>query len=115
MTQLNFQIPEEINNFLEEMGNHEGLSKSAYAKKLFLSILSEKMMPKLAEFYKKGEISLKKIAKITNTPHTQVIKKIASLIDDIDIDKRILEYTEQVSNEAIPLFTKHVNFDDSIL
>ncbi len=33
-------------------------------------------MPKLAEFYKKGEISLKIITKITNTPHTQVIKKL---------------------------------------
>ena len=115
MAQLNFQIPKEVNEFLEEMGQHEGISKSAYAKKLFLGILSKDMMPKFADLYKKGEISIKKIALITNIHHTQVIKQIASLIDDIDIDDRIMEYSENVSNEAIPLFKKHIDFNDSVL
>ncbi|MHA1562437.1 MAG: hypothetical protein ACTSPA_09970 [Promethearchaeota archaeon] len=43
------------------------------------------------------------------------MKKIASLIDDIDISDRIMRYTEAVSNDAIPLFKKPVSFDDSIL
>ena len=30
MTQLNFQIPKELNDFLEEMGQHEGISKSLH-------------------------------------------------------------------------------------
>ena len=113
--QLNFQIPKETNDFLEEMGQHEGISKSAYAKKLFMKISNEIMMPKFAQLYKKGEISIKKIAKITGIHFTQFMKQITSLIDDIDMDDKLIEYSEKVSNEAIPFFTKYVNFDDSIL
>ncbi|MHA1618858.1 MAG: hypothetical protein ACTSVZ_06210 [Promethearchaeota archaeon] len=115
MAQLNFQIPMELNDFLEEMGHHEGISKSAYAKKIFMDTLNKEMMPIFAQLYKKGEISIKKIAKITNTHHLQVMKKMAALIEDIDISDRIVEYTEAVSNKAAPLFKKNVNFDDSIL
>ena len=78
-------------------------------------ILSKNLMPKFADLYKKGEISIKKIALITDIHHTQVINQIASLIDDIDVDDRIMEYSETVSNEVIPLFKKQINFDDSIL
>ena len=115
MTQLNFQIPQELNDFLEEMGHHEGISKSAYAKKLFITTLNNEMMPIFAQLYKRGEISIKKIAKITNIHYLQVMKKMAALVDDIDISDRSVEYTEAVSNDAALLFKKHVNFDDSIL
>lgn len=115
MAQLNFQIPKELNDFLEEMGHHEGISKSAYAKKLFMATLNSEMMPIFAQLYKKGEISIKKIAKITNIHYLQVMKKMASLIDDIDISDRIVEYTEDVSNEIIPLFKKRIDFNESVL
>ena len=97
------------------MGEHEGMSKSAYAKQKFLQILTKEMMPKLAELYKKGEISLKKIAMITKSHPTHVIKQIAILIDDIDIEDRVIDYSESVSNKVIPRFKKKIKFDDAIL
>lgn len=115
MTQLNFQISKEINDFLEEMGEHEGISKSAYAKQKFIKIMSKEMMPKLADLYKKGEISIKKIARITNIHHSQVIKQIATLINDIDINDRVMEYSESVSDEVSSRFENKIKFDDSIL
>lgn len=108
MPQLNFQIPKEINDFLEEMGIHEGTSKSAYAKKKLLSVLRKEMMPNFAELYKKGEISIKKISKILRIHPAQVIKEIADLIDDIEVEERVLKYSESVSNQAIPLFKEHI-------
>ncbi len=60
------------------------------------------MMPYLANLYKNGKISIKNIAEITGIHFTEVISLVAKLIDDIEIDPQLIQYSEAVSQKLLP-------------
>lgn len=119
MAQINFKITPETNEFLELMAKEEKKSKAAVSKLIFMDGLNNQLLPYLAKLYQVGKISLKNIAKITGLHHTEVITKIASLIDDIYSNSETDEYTEQVRKKLTPYLKSiaqdhGINFKDSI-
>ncbi len=119
MSQLNFNIPNEAEKFLKIMGEHENMSKSAYAKKIFMDAVNLRMMPYYALLYKKGEISIKKIARNTGIHFTKVIHEIAILIDDIIEDEDLFQKTSEMNQKLLSQFQgemkkKQINFDAGV-
>ena len=119
MTQVNFKITPETNEFLELMAKEEKKSKAAISKLIFMDGLNNQLLPYLAKLYQVGKISIKNIAKITGLHHTEVITKIASLIDDIYSNLETDEYTELVRKKFTPYLksiaqNQGISFKDSI-
>ena len=119
MSQINFYIPKEANEYLKEIGEHENISKSAVAKKIFIEALNSRMMPHFAQLYQKGEISIKKIEKITGIHFTKIMRAIAELVDDIECDEKTMQYSEEVSEKISQQYrdemqARGINFDTSV-
>ncbi len=97
MVQINFTIDEKINSFIELKMKSENKSKAAISREIFLMGLNNELLPYLAELYKKGEISIKKIALITDLSPMQVMDSISHHIEDIDIEDEDLDYSQKVA------------------
>lgn len=70
--------------------------------RVFINGLNNQMMPYLANLYKKGKISIKNIANITGIHYTEVISIVADLIDDIEVDPKLIQYSEEISKKLLP-------------
>ena len=102
MSQINFRVNKKINSFIDLKMKLEGKSKASISKDIFMDGLNNQMMPYLAHLYKSGKISIKHIAEITGIHFTEVISLVAQLIDDIEIDPQIIQYSEAVSQKLLP-------------
>ncbi len=60
------------------------------------------MMPFFATLYRESKISIKKIALLTNQEPSEVIDQIAKLIDDIEMDDELIEYSHEMGNKIQP-------------
>lgn len=102
MSQINFRIEHELDEFVTLMSELENKSKSSISKEIFLKGINLVMLPYLAHLYQIGRISIRQIAKITKIHHNDVISQIAQLIDDIQLDPELIEYSEQVGKKLLP-------------
>ena len=64
--------------------------------------LNNQILPYLADLYKNGKISIKNIAEITGIHYTEVISLVSQLIDEIEIDPQLIQYSEAVSKKLLP-------------
>ena len=106
MSQINFRVDEKINAFINLKMKLEGKSRASIGKEIFLNGLNSQMMPYLADLYKKGKISIKNIASITGIHFTEVISLVADLIDDIEVDPKLIQYSEEISKKLLPYLKK---------
>ena len=60
------------------------------------------MMPFFATLYRESKISIKEIALLTNQEPSEVIDQIAKLIDDIEMDDELIEYSHEIGNKIQP-------------
>jgi hypothetical protein len=102
MTQINFRINEELDEFISLMSKIENKTKSTISKEIFLKGLNSVMLPYMAQLYKEGKISIKQISKITKIHPSEIISQVAKLIDDIDIDPELISYSEEVGKKLEP-------------
>jgi predicted HTH domain antitoxin len=102
MTQINFRIDDEIEEFILLMSKLEGKSKTNISKDIFMNGLNSTMMPYLANLYKEGKISIKHIAKITKIHPMEIMNKVAQLIDDIEINPDLIEFSEEIGKKLLP-------------
>ena len=103
MSQINFRIDENSKDFIEYMCGIEGKSIAAISKEIFMESLNKKMMPYLAELYRVGKISIRKISDMTGMHFIDVMDEIPKFIDDIECDPEILDYSEKVGEKILPL------------
>ncbi|MHA1673750.1 MAG: hypothetical protein ACTSYI_08975 [Promethearchaeota archaeon] len=95
------------------------MSKSAFTKKIFLEAVNFRLMPHFAQLYQKGEISIKKIVKITGIHFTKVMREIAEFVDDIECEEKTVQYSEEMSEKISKQYrdemqAKNINFDTAI-
>jgi len=102
MTQINFRVDKKINSFIDLKMKLEGKSRASITKDIFMNGFNSQMMPYLANLYKTGKISIKNIAEITGIHYTEVISLIAKLIDEIEIDPQLIQYSDAVSKKLLP-------------
>ncbi len=102
MFQINFRVDEKISTFIDLKMKLEGKSRASISKEIFINGLNNQMMPYLANLYKKGKISIKNIANITGIHYTEVISIVADLIDDIEVDPKLIQYSEEISKKLLP-------------
>jgi hypothetical protein len=102
MAQLNFRIEDEIDEFVSLMSDLERKSKSSIGKDIFMKGIEIIMLPYLAELYRIGKISIKHISKITHIHPSEVISKVADLIDDIEINPELVQYSAEIAKKMDP-------------
>jgi hypothetical protein len=102
MSQINFRIDDELDDFISLMSKLENKSKSTLGKEIFLKGVNNVMFPYLAQLYQQGKISIKEIAKITKIHPSEVIARVAELIDDIELDPKLIDYSEKVGQKMLP-------------
>ncbi len=71
------------------------------------------------QLYQRGEISIKKIAKITCIHFTKIMRAIAEFVDDIECDEKTMQYSEEMSEKISNQYrdemqTKNINFDTAV-
>ena len=109
MSQINFRVDETIDSFIDLKMKLEGKSRASISKEIFMNGLNKEMVPYLANLYKSGKISIKNIAEITGIHYTEVISLVAKLIDEIEIDPQLIQYSETVSKKILPHLKQAIN------
>ena len=119
MSQINFRVDEFTNKFIEFKSNLKGKSKAAISKEIFQKGLKEEMFPFLANLYKEGKISIKKIAYITGIHPTEIYMMMPKYIEDIEMDDTVFhdfgKFNEKFVAYLKDLKKKGVTFSDGII
>ena len=106
MVQINFSIPETLNNFLELLSKENNTSRSALAKKFFIQGIEPELFPFLAKLYQEEKISLKTIVALTQLSLTEVMREISQYINDLSVDDHLIEYSHATSEKVLEIFRK---------
>jgi hypothetical protein len=119
MSQINFRIDEFTNEYIEFKSKMDGKSKAAISKEIFQKGLKEEMFPFLANLYKEGKISVKKIAYITGIHPSEIYPMLPKYIDDIEMDDAVLrdfgKFHEKFVAYLKDLKKKGISFSDGII
>ena len=118
MSQVNFRIDEYTTKYIEFKAKIDGKSKSSISKEIFQKGLKEEMLPFLANLYKEGKISVKRISYITGIHPTDIYGMLPKYIDDVDFDDDFLKNFGKISQEFSDYLKKltenGVSFDDGV-
>ena len=119
MTQINFRVDDFIAKFIEYKAKFDGKSKSAISKEIFQKGLKGEMMPYLANLYKKGKISIKYIAYLTDIHPSEIYNLLPKYIDDVDMEDDLMVNFGEIGQELTvylkELKEKGISFGDGIL
>ena len=103
MVQINVRVDDTLDKVITFLADQRHVSKATITRELLDAGKNQLLFPLLADMYKNGKISLKKIVALTGLQHTEVIERLSKLLDDAPITPEIDEYTEQITNKLLKL------------
>jgi hypothetical protein len=106
MTQINIRVDKDTEEILTFLAENQGLSKSTIAKKMLNEGINKVLFPAVANLYKDGKISLKKIVDITKMDILDVLEHLSTLLDDAPMTVDIDEYTSGIAKKVMEMSKK---------
>lgn len=107
MTQINIRVEKDTEEILTFLAEHQGVSKSTIAKKMLNEGINKVLLPAVANLYKDGKISLKKIVDLTKMDVLDVLENLSPLLDDAPISTDIDDYTSGVAKKVMEMAGKN--------
>jgi DNA-binding transcriptional regulator GbsR (MarR family) len=107
MAQINIRVEKDTEEILAFLAEHQGVSKSTIAKKMLNEGINKVLFPAVANLYKDGKISLKKIVDLTKMDILDVLENLSTLLDDAPITADIDEYTSGIAKKVMEMSEKN--------
>jgi len=107
MTQINIRVEKDTDEILTFLAEHQGVSKSTIAKRMLNEGINKVLLPAVANLYKEGKISLKKIVDLTKMNVLDVLENLSSFLDDAPITADIDDYTSGVAKKVMEMSEKN--------
>ncbi|HME53542.1 MAG TPA: hypothetical protein VKM55_15055 [Candidatus Lokiarchaeia archaeon] len=103
MTQINIRVEKGTDEILDFLATHQGLSKSTIAKRMLNEGINKVLFPAVAQLYKEGKISLKRIVDLTKMNILDVLENLAPFLDDAPITEDIDDYTSDIAKKVMEM------------
>ncbi len=101
MVQINIRIDETLDDIITFLAEERKVSKSIIARDLLDAGKNQVLFPILAQMYKDGKISLKKIVTLTGLHHVEVIECLSKALEDAPLTPTNDEYTGKVTERIL--------------
>jgi hypothetical protein len=101
MVQINIRIDDTLDAIITFLAEERKVSKSIIARDLLDAGKNQLVFPILAQMYKDGKISLKRIVALTGLHHVEVIERLSKLLDDAPLTTENDAYTEKVTERIL--------------
>lgn len=103
MAQINIRVEKDTEEILNFLAENQGVSKSTIAKKMLSEGINKVLFPAVAQLYKAGKISLKKIVDLTKMNILDVLENLAPFLDDAPITEDIDDYTSEIAKKVMEM------------
>ncbi len=107
MAQINIRGEKDTEEILTFLAEHQGVSKSTIAKRMLNEGINKVLFPAVANLYKEGKISLKKIVDLTKMDILAVLEDLSAFLDDAPITADIDEYTSSIAKKVMEMSEKN--------
>jgi hypothetical protein len=101
MVQINIRIDKTLDSVITFLAEQRKVSKSVVARELLDVGKNQMLFPILANMYKVGKISLKKIVTLSGLHHVDVIERLSMMIDDAPLTLENDEYTGKITEKLL--------------
>ena len=101
MSQINIRVEKDTDEILNFLAEHQGVSKSSIARKMLNEGINKVLFPAVAQLYKEGKISLKKIVNLTKMNILDLLENLAPFLDDAPITEDIDDYTSDIAKKVM--------------
>nr|MDO8116891.1 hypothetical protein [Candidatus Sigynarchaeota archaeon] len=104
MVRINIRIDKTLDMVITFLAEERRVSKSVIARDLLDAGKNQMVFPILAQMYKDGKISLKKIVTLSGLHHVEVIERLSKILDDAPLTPGNDEYTGKVTERILKAF-----------
>ncbi|NMC04779.1 MAG: ribbon-helix-helix protein, CopG family [Candidatus Lokiarchaeota archaeon] len=101
MVQINIRVDDALDAIITFLAEERKVSKSIIARDLLDAGKNQLLLPMLAQMYKDGKISLKKIVALTGLHHVTVIEQVSKLLQDAPLTLANDAYTGKVTERIL--------------
>ncbi len=109
MAQINIRVEKDTEEILNFLAENQGVSRSTIAKKMLNEGINKVLFPAVAQLYKEGKISLKKIVHLTKMRILDVLEHLSLYLDDAPITEDIDDYTSGIAKKIMELHDQKEN------
>ncbi len=101
MVQINIRIDKTLDSIITFLAEERKVSKSVIARDLLDAGKNQMVFPILAQMYKDGRISLKKIVMLTGLHHVDVIERLSKVLNEAPLTPENDAYTGKVTERIL--------------
>lgn len=101
MVRITIRIDETLDAIITFLAEERKVSKSIVARDMLDAGKNQMVFPILAQIYKDGKISLKKIVTLTGLHHVEVIERLSKALDDAPLNAENDVYTGKVTERIL--------------
>ncbi len=101
MVQINIRIDKTLDSIITFLAEERKVSKSMIARDLLDAGKNQMVFPILAQMYKDGKISLKKIVALTGLHHVDVIERLSKVLNEAPLTPENDAYTGKVTERIL--------------